>query len=903
MDFILVKDALFASEARHALAKNNTVGTRVGSFQVLLEALAELWVLPQPSEKWEDTLHEQALSMDQAFWAKSMQADELATLQSLGSSLQFLLDYKPLGTEFEIINDVKNRQQRYYNDLVALQQAIKILPVQQQLAEDWLAVCSGPVLEPIHIYLQLDPKELLPWQQSVLNQLEEKGWLQPEPEKYADIFPILQSGSEAIRNLSERLFKPVDTPLSQPDESLQWFTCRDAAEEAEAAVALIQSAIEQGLSAEDIAVVIPKGPKGTAHGEWLNRYLQKAGIQSSNLRPGNNLLDWQAALLQNLVSYLAQPTVRMAMQSVLVNPLMPWAPVVGQRLASKYQGYQTLSSQQQEQQDMLDILFGTEEHPLVINTAEQALEWLTSIANNVSYKGVIGLGKKRMREQLQQLKRLLNLYAEQPFEQQLSKVLKQLRVGALAVNSERQRYLHAVLVLEEGEVPPKPLQQIIALGFNSGHYEYRTPNTGAITWQEWSGDKLRPEVPALANIPSLHEEQQQWQRHFVSLLSAAKQRFVFIRSLTDFEGNLLDASETLIDMALCYCPKDQIKPESLERPISECQQINWQPLTPNKTIVLDIPEQLELKTSQKLMGSFHNSDGSVRLESPSSLERMMLSPLAWLLNRLRIESALWETDALKPHIAGTIAHQVFEDYADFQDEKWNESKVRECLNSAINQYAPFLDRQAFALAKQQLANEVVKSLEALHEWRQQTDENNEHWRIVATEKTLTGTEFGVGLKGSTDAVLQKGDDVLILDYKKSQHKSRLIQLKSGYELQTRLYRSLYKQTIKADTGADVAGIVTSGYYTLNDQVLVTDVELHDSPKVHVKNADDVSLAEQSSKAEESVKAALAQLNTGTVKLNRTTDAKEWKNKRGLSVYTLTENRLVQRFTTDKEVTQ
>ncbi len=900
MDFILVKDALFASEARYVLAKNNTVGTRVGSFQVLLETLAELWVLPQPTEQWEDILHEQALSMDQAFWAKSMQADELATLQSLSSSLQFLLDYKPLGDELELIKDTEYRQQRYYNDLVALQQAIKILPVQQQLAEDWLAVCSGPVLEPIHVYLQLDSKELLPWQQSVLNHLEEKGWLQPEPEKYSDIFPVLQSDSETILCLRERLFKTVDTPLNAPDESLQWFTCRDAAEEAEAAVALVQSAVEQGLSAEDIAVVIPKS---TAHGEWLNHYLQKAGIQSSNLRPSNNLLDWQAALLQNLVSYLAQPTVRMAMQSVLVNPLMPWAPVVGQRLASQYQNYQALSSQQQEQQDMLDVLFGTEEKPVVINTATQALDWLTSIANNVSYKGVIGLGTKSMREQLQQLKRLFNLYVEQPFEQQLNKVLKQLRVGALAVNSERQRYLHAVLVLEEGEVPPKPLQQIIALGFNSGHYEYRTPNTGAITWQEWSGEKLRPTVPAFANIPSLQEEQQQWQSHFLSLLSAAKQRFVFMRSLTNFEGNLLDASETLIDMALCYCPKDQIKPESLERPISECQQINWQPLTPNKTIVLDIPEQLELKTSQKLLGSFHNSDGSVRLESPSSLERMMLSPLAWLLNRLRIESALWETDALKPHISGTIAHQVFEYYADFQDEKWNESKVRDCLSRAINQYAPFLDRQTFALAKQQLANEVVKSLEALHEWRQQADECNEHWRIVATEKTLTGTEFGVGLKGSTDAVLKKGVDILILDYKKSQHKNRLKQLNSGFELQTRLYRSLYKQTIKADTGADVAGIVTSGYYTLNDQVLVTDVELHDSPKVHVKNADDVSLAEQSSKAEESVKAALAQLNTGTVKLNRTTDAKEWKDKRGLSVYTLTENRLVQRFTTDKEVTQ
>lgn len=76
MDFILVPDALTASETRYALAQRNTMGTKVGSFSVLLETLAELWLI-EPSElDWGAALQEQALAMGDAFWARSIRVDE-----------------------------------------------------------------------------------------------------------------------------------------------------------------------------------------------------------------------------------------------------------------------------------------------------------------------------------------------------------------------------------------------------------------------------------------------------------------------------------------------------------------------------------------------------------------------------------------------------------------------------------------------------------------------------------------------------------------------------------------------------------------------------------------------------------------------------------------------------------
>lgn len=878
MDFILVPDALFASEARYALAQNNTVGTRVGSFQVLLETLAELWVLPQPTDTWAGTLQEKALTMQQAFWAQSIKADERATVQALTASLQTMLDYRLLGKPLAKLPQPDTRQQRYYNDLVQLQYEIEVLPLAQQIAEDWFDASSGAELQPLHLYPLFDISTLLPWQQGIIQCLQDKGWLAPQASKYSDILPTPQTTNDVIRAFSQRLFNTAENSLAEPGESLQWLTCRDAAQEAEATAAILQQAVRDGIKPQNLAIVVPKS---TAHNQWLEYYLDLAGIQASNLRPTADLFDWQTALMQNLLSHLAQPSVRMAMQSVLINPLMPWSQAFGHVLADKYNSSGALSSNNEEMQAMLEALQGSNDQPVVITSAEQCMQWLQQVTGLLSYKGVIGLGNKRMNELLQHVQRLFSLYADQAFAQQLQSVLKQLTVGTLTLQAERQRYLNAVLVIEEGEALPSTVEQLYVLGFNAGHYQYTVADTGALTRYEW--EALAAQISESICLPSLQEEQQRWQLEFVTLLGSAQQ-ITFMRSLADAEGNLLDASDTLLDMALCYQAADQVKTAALECSLFSSKRVATAEHTEIKTVDIAVPDKLEMQGT--LLGLYSNSDGSPRHESPSSLDSMMLSPLAWLLGRLRVESNVWEVASLQPSLAGTIAHQVLEDYAALQNQSLDEISVKALFENAVQKHAAFLNGAAFSMAKQDLCNSVIKALAALDEWRRQ-----EGWSIDQVEVLLEGSDkFGITVKGKADAVLKKGDDILILDYKKSSHKERLKRLDKGYELQTALYRDMYKKTF-----GQSQGILSSGYYTLNDQVLIADLALQASQKMQVKNVDK-SLGEQSVAAEAQVAEVLQQLRNGTLTLNSSDDIKTWQG-RGVSVYALSENRLVQRFTT------
>ena len=896
MDFILVPDALFASEVRHALAQHNTVGTRVGSFPVLLETLAELWVMHLPedglNDPWQDALQQQALAMHDAFWVNSIKADERGTLRALSTSLQLALDHCPLGQPLQPFSPAAGgeltRQQRYYNDLVRLQQAIGCRPAAQQLAEQWLAVSDDLNLEPLHLYPLYQEgvfteQDLLPWQRSVLNKLAEKGWVKPLHERYESLAAALQPQAETpqaetctpIRELADTLFTKPKQPLPNPGDAIQWLTCRDAAEEAEATAVLVQHAINSGTAPEHIAIAVPRG---TEHGLWLGHYLQRAGITVSNLRPAANQFDWQTALLQNLLAHRADPQVRMAMQSVLINPLMPWPAATGYRLAKKYANYEALDNEPESRQGFIDLLL---QDPDEIQTAASLISWLNTISDGLNYRGVIGLGKKRFKQLLQQTERLLALYSQPSFsEQQLQSVLPHLNVGSMTLNGERTRYLNAVLVVEEGEPLPVNVQQLYVLGFNNGHYQYQPAYTGALSRQQWD-DLALP-------IPTQAAEQQRWQQGFKQLLSRATNKLVFLRALADAEGKRLDPSDTLIDMALCYCPADKLAPESLEQPLANRADI-WADIKPTRSATPQLSNTLEL--GQPLLGQFKTRGDNARPESPSSLEKMMLSPLAWLLSRLRIEPEQWEVATQSPALAGIIAHQVFETYHPHQHDEWSEKVVESWFEQAVTQHAPFLHSDQCSTEKQQLRNSVIKALAALHEWRQQ-----EGWEIIASEQSLSGTisNFdGLAVAGNADAILKNiNGDVLILDYKNSKHKNRLTQLQKGYELQTRLYRELYGKQSDA-----AGGMVDSAYYALKDQTLVAAKPVNRSTKLNTVHPGDISLAEQSESAfaEQRLKDVLHQLQNGTIELNKAKDVGDWK-KKGLSVYTLKDNRLVQRFT-------
>lgn len=94
--FILTPDSLTSQLIRSELAQQNKTGIKVGTFNALLEVLAEYWLLSSQSIDWHKTVKEAATKMKGVFWEKSIGVDEEATLAQIKASLELLLQGVPL---------------------------------------------------------------------------------------------------------------------------------------------------------------------------------------------------------------------------------------------------------------------------------------------------------------------------------------------------------------------------------------------------------------------------------------------------------------------------------------------------------------------------------------------------------------------------------------------------------------------------------------------------------------------------------------------------------------------------------------------------------------------------------------------------------------------------------------
>ncbi|PPK50055.1 PD-(D/E)XK nuclease family protein [Marinobacter persicus] len=876
MDFLLVPDALTASEIRYALATRNTMGAKVGSFSVLLETLAELWLI-EPSERdWSVALQEEALAMVDAFWAKSIRVDEPATVGELTSSLQFFLNHMPLGSQLKKISAPANRNQHYYNDLAELARRISERPAPDQLAEQWFAEHNELCIEPVYVYPLCAQENLYPWQRQILDLLKSKGWLAPEPDKYTFIpTPVPASENSPIQQFASTLFHPKKSIIEL--ENLYWLTCRDHLQEVEAVTSMVQAAVEQGTKPEKIAVVVPKGGD---YELWLEKHFEYAGLIASNLRPESGVFDWQSSLIHDLLTSLVQPDIPMAMMSAIINPLMPWGSGLGHKLAERFGNGDKLTlgnEPSQEEEAMLRLLQNQPEE----NSAA-VLDWLKKITDNTQSPRMKGLGKKRMRTLLSNTRRLMGLYDGQSFTDQISNVIRQTPVTTLESQEDRIRYLHAINIIREGEPLPFQVEELFVLGFNQGHYSYQAEHTGPINRDGW--DQLA--VDAQLAIPTVEESQKLWEEQFAELMRRADRRITFLRSLNDHQGASLEPSETLLDMALCFQPLEKLDPEQLEQPVFQAEHS----LLRKTSVTLEQPVPSELKdlelAPELIQQARLNQDGTPKPESPSSLEKLMQSPLAWLLYRLGIKSRQWEPQTPDISVQGTIAHKVFELFYTYQSEAWSEALFDSLFNQAVQEEAAFLDSPQWRLKRNRLRNSVYRALNDFATWCQR-----ENWTISNVELELQGQLWNTRLKGFVDAVLTNDNQTLIVDYKTSKHGSRLKRLEKGYELQTLIYRELYLQQNKGSE-------VMSGYYTLNDTTLLTDQHLKPSDQLNVLQPEP-DLVAQSAEAVTLVRERLKNLQSGTIKLNERTDEKAWKD-RGITPYALADNPVISRFTRNGE---
>jgi len=876
LDFVLVPDGLSANYVRRELSKHSPNGIKVGNFSVLLETLTDLWVLPVQSDNWSDILQASALKMADAFWSKSIQVDEVSVIKQLDQSLRHILKSLPLGQSVSCLENPQTKAERYFNDLVSLHQNMHhVRPFEQQTAKQWLVQANVLSLDSINIYFDQDYFCFDVWQQEVIKALL-ANQTQVSPNKDLIDSLLIHLAEEvpsdfvALKNVLFTNQPPVSIP-----EGYKGVLCRDALEECEAVASMVQVASNKGISLDEIAVIYPAGSN---YPLWMSKVFEKAGIVVSNLPTYQAIFDWQATLLRDLVVLKSESAPPMAWMSVLSNPLMPWRNHNKRILIIEGKVDDIRDMADEVSEGLIDLL--TQK----VNDSSEMLEWFMAVIKHLEPLNEQGLTHERMASKLNQLIVWFELYAEDTYDEQCQKILNQLQPKSLNIAGEKSHYLNAVTAVASNETLLKPAKHLFVLGFNQGTYFHNASDKSGRTIlnnQAWS---LLTEQTGLV-LDTFKEEVSFGQTQIKSLLGKAVESLTILASQQDFDGGRLHLSETAFDLALCFMPAEKVNPNLLfsalrdsDHPFLKLTEISIQP---EESLVLD-----DLKLQQNLLALHTVDDGSQRPESPSSFETMMVSPLSWLLDRQGLKDKSWSVEKLDVLLQGTVAHKVFELYKKRQDEPLSDELYEQLFLQAVQEDAAFLQGQQWRLELVQLKQQVKPAFDKFVCWLELSG-----WRIIGVEKRLKGQIWDIPVKGFADALLKKENEILVLDYKKSKSDDRVKRLKSGFDLQTYIYRELYQQEHgKTD--------IYSGYYNLNDQVMVLDQAQSSGNEMKIV-VPDISVQAQSLEAQNKVQNRLSQLKQGCVELNTNQDSSNWEVF-GIKAYALKDNPVVIRFMKEQE---
>jgi hypothetical protein len=306
-----------------------------------------------------------------------------------------------------------------------------------------------------------------------------------------------------------------------------------------------------------------------------------------------------------------------------------------------------------------------------------------------------------------------------------------------------------------------------------------------------------------------------------------------------------------------------------------------------------VPEDGVLRLGHDLLRRRLADDGRMRPQSPSRLETLMVSPLAWSLSEFGAEPVTWAPDGLNVMVAGTIAHDVLEFLfpkdAPLPDHDQIDAEVLELLSSAIRKYAPFLQRSIWAVEREGLLRDIST---AAHAWRNTLEGLGAC--VIDNEIGLQGEALGILLRGRADCLLQLEDgSLLVVDHKKSGTPKRRARLEAGWDLQLGLYREMLKRPEK--TGdvleAALAGNPQIGvaYHLINDQgVLLEGIKPPDGVVTVVEG--EISL-----QAMDLLITRLAEVGSGQIRLNSEDDRKFFEKTANLAPYVLNASPLVSRF--------
>jgi hypothetical protein len=852
--------------------------------------------LLKPAETdWNDQLWEASRKLTDAFWSESLKADPDGSVAILDRELRRLLaalgpgrDLAPVGK-----SRMSDRGKRHLADLSRLHETMgRVLPDGLATIQSLLAADGTDAHRIVKVYRKIGFPTLPPWQEALLGKFVADAAGAGDPELETILTGSLIPGpagktKSALRHLQENLFRPGPSKVAL-DDSVTCLGVRDSLEAAEIAAGMIQKALDgdSRLRTSEIGLLLPGD--GSCE-DAVREVFSRAGLPVSGLEGCPRLRNLGGEAVFLFLATRRRPAPVMALAALYSSPLMPWDAAIGNRLAMRIMNGkycpEAPAEMPAEGRRMMDLL--REEHEAPRSLAE-ALKTFGFLLNG---SGPMARHAEESRAALESLgEAILRIKGKDVPWEELTSIVPQAPVPSGA-GLELTR--EGVALFLEGEEPWRPVRILFVLGFSGGRYPagpdrspvFDPPDTAALKADH--GYVLETPEEGMARRRAL----------FLRQLGGIGERVVFLAPLRDAMGEDLAPSGTTTFMSRLFkgiqAPEDLLL--ILERE-SHRSRVKGLAVAPPADPVLT--EILEVQDPDLKIDLLVDGSGKPRPLSASGLDTLMVSPLAWFLQRENIVPLRWAPEELDPMTKGTLAHEVFENLFRAGTPLPTAAKIKseagKLLNEAVLRLAPFLTGTEWYVERRNLLNDVET---AALRWRDLLDRCGA--TILGVETSLTGEFDGVPIRGRADLLFSlPSGRIFVVDYKKSTSRSRRTCMEEGYDLQTSLYRQMLRFGKVADGGGDAlaralkeAGEIGVLYYMMDDQRALTDTSGW-IPR-SISGVEELG-SEISANGEVLVRERIRMMRSGKIPLNREDDAETFE-KVGVKTYALEDSPLVMRF--------
>jgi len=896
IQFILVSDATRARYLRRMIAENKTaVGVVVGTFVSLLSHVKDAYLIPELNSEWDKQFYE-ALESQNAFWSESYQVGPDETSSIIKQALVSLITALHVSSDLKLENtdQLSLRPQHHVNDLIQLYHSLSnTLGDDYELLRQCIRADSQKALRKLHIHIDSSISNLTLWQKLLIDKitLDSNNETQTDYSQYLQPECIKKSGT-ALSALQSQVFDHVNESC-ELDESIQFIGLRDFMEEADVAAGMVQEILKQHdeLSQSDIGLLIPDDFE---YSLAVEDAFIRAGFSLSGFSSDSWRRDLAHETLFHFLYCRQKPAPLMALSVCLSSALMPWSREEGAHLAQKVMDgdykLKPFKGASDQSCSMLKLIKEGDDTPSSLQLALR--DFVGFLDDHEQFSEHV----YQVRKTVDLLCGLLEGVSDIPW-----KLLRRAATPKYIRNlSETEYSLEGITVWRENQNPWRRVRYLLVLGFSEGHYPTSTGTSSVFSLDDLfqlnqhCGIDMITSDDVLSLRRGIFKQQLSYVSDFVSFLiprrnpagdaQAPSDSLVFMSPVFgSLENKILELDAHLDREQICYLAQAE---EALPR----------RP----RTI-----ESSDLQFSQNLLHLRTDDEGNPKPESPSGLETMMVSPLAWMLRRLGVESKGWSPEEFDVLIQGTLAHYVFEKLfapkSELPDKDKIDNQSKAILDEGILTFAPYLRGSQWQIERENLLSGIIKAANA---WAQMLQALNAE--VLGSEEWLKGEFAGIAIHGQADAIIKLSDgQIIMVDYKRSSSKSREPRMTKAYDSQAYLYIAMLnsKQSITKDNedlykcfeASDTPGIV---YYMLNDQTALSDFSNTQTAKV--AGWDYVS-KDVSSHAIDLIKTRLDEVKAGAIILNRQGDEKFFDKEAGIKPYALDDSPLISIFTLEDDV--